>query len=253
MNRLSLLFLVVGGLLLYFSFRERNLAEKATPTPEAITLQALIDRGPDGNPHVEIKDFALANNFIYETESEANKDRFKKVWLPAAPLQPGQGGGMPAPAFGPIAAIIKSTDAKNRAAVEGLAQAASIRGLVVNKIESLGGEERRLLEQNYPGTNFERCLIIDHNRWPSTAAFRLWLLGGGLALLVAGAVFLVLAYTPSTRRCSTDPLSGEDDMIRLWDVATAKELHRSDTLRSISPPVITSGKCAVSGTWPLNP
>src|SRR5205814_1136754 len=146
-----------------------------------------------GNPHVEVKEFALAENFVTEVEGR-NQDQFQKVWLPVIPLPPGQPRGDFAPGGGAIKAIIKSSSVKNQAAVAQLAGTASIKGMIINKIEKLSGEERNLLAQKYPGTDFDRCLIIQHNRTPHSAEFRMWLLAGGAVVLVGGCLFFIMAY-----------------------------------------------------------
>lgn len=193
MYRFGFLLLIAGGMMIYFSFLDRSLDEKASATPEPIALAKLIERGPEGNPHVEVKEFALGENFVTEVEG-GNQDHFQRVWLPVIPLQPGQPRGNFVPAGGGIQAILKSSALKNEAAVNQLAGTTSIKGMVINTIEKLSGEERNLLAQKYPGTDFDRCLIIQHNRTPQSAAFRMWLLAGGVVVLVCGCLFFIMAY-----------------------------------------------------------
>src|ERR1044071_1460528 len=96
MTRFGFLLLVAGGILITLSFQDRSLDEKASATPEEMTLESLIKRGPEGNPHVAIKDFMLGENGVKLVE-EGKPDHFKTIWLPAVPRDPAQAPGAPAP------------------------------------------------------------------------------------------------------------------------------------------------------------
>src|SRR5262245_39438944 len=139
MSRLGILFLVAGGIMVHFSFHARGLDERASATPEEITLESLIQRGPGGNPHVAAKDFAMTSDYVQESEGN-DRNRFKRVWLPVAPVKPGEPRGVVAPQ-GPIAAIVKSSDVSTPAEVLRFSESSSFKGMVINEIEQLSGEE----------------------------------------------------------------------------------------------------------------
>jgi hypothetical protein len=64
--------------------------------------------------------------------------------------------------------------------------------LVTNRISSLEKEIRQLLEQNYPGTDFDACLIIQEGRKPYSRV-GLFAQGAGSALALLAAIGLFVA------------------------------------------------------------
>src|SRR5262249_14497219 len=86
--------LIVGGCILgYFTIQEGRLAATASATPQEITLQQLIARGPAGNAHIILKDFDFCDNLVYQ-ESE-HGTTWLKVWVPVVPHQGNREGAGP--------------------------------------------------------------------------------------------------------------------------------------------------------------
>jgi hypothetical protein len=87
---------VVGVILVVVGLQERNLAAAASQEPEEISLKNLIARGPNGNPNIILKDFALCDNYVFKTRGT----QWSSAWVPAVPAEavpPGQArGGRPA-------------------------------------------------------------------------------------------------------------------------------------------------------------
>ena len=121
--------------------------------------------------------------------------RWKKAWIPAvAQGFPGFGGpmGMPGGAVmgGDIRIILKTTNAGNEAELRDQVTRPTVQGLVVNEIERMSGEEKKLLTESYPGVDFTRCWILELGREPSGVSKVLAFMGGGGMLALAGAAWL---------------------------------------------------------------
>jgi hypothetical protein len=187
--RLGLIMAIGGGVLGYFGLQEYRLASSASATPEEITLKNLIARGPEGNPHVRVKEFLPCQNFIYE--STDNSTVWNKVWIPVIVLDlsnPVLGGEQLKP--NKVQALIKSSRIKTEREIETVMKPEGVQATVTNKIESLGSEEQKKLQESYPGTDFSKCLILEEGRQPASSSKVLLMGGGGLALLVGGLLIL---------------------------------------------------------------
>ena len=87
--------------------------------------------------------------------------------------------------------IIKSTNARNDAAVRGLGSRSTHTGLIVNDIESISGEERELLS-TVPGVNMDAVYIFHESRTPTGAGMLILYYIGGLLLLAGGLFWIFL-------------------------------------------------------------
>jgi hypothetical protein len=168
----------VGVVLMVVGFMEQGVAAKASKVPEEITLKNLIARGPDGNPNILLTDFQLCENYVYKTKNGI----WQSAWVPAVPRDGLGQGGRP----NVIQALIFTINARDPNSLYQLCGQPKLRALVINKIVSLGGEEKRLLEQSYPGTDFGRCLIIQEGREPAGPVKLLLMVGGGSVVALAG-------------------------------------------------------------------
>jgi len=171
--------LIIGGALVFAGCQEKRLAAAASAVPEEISLQALIARGPDGNPNIILKDFVLCENYVFRTKNGI----WTGAWVPAVPQQaPNQFGGRPAV----FQALIFTTNAKNQADLYGLCGQPRLRALMTNRISSLSGDIRSLLTESYPGTDFSRCLILQEGREPAGQTKLALLFGSGLIACLVG-------------------------------------------------------------------
>src|SRR5439155_21347296 len=100
---------IAGGVMIFLGLREHSLAVVASKEPEQITLKNLIARGPDSNPNIILTDFALCDNFVYETKN----GRWNKAWVPIISreeLPPGQASGGKPEAVQAIMVTMKARD-----------------------------------------------------------------------------------------------------------------------------------------------
>lgn len=200
--RWSFWLVLIGSGLIYMGFREVQLRGAAKAEPQNITCAELAENGPGDNAHVIMSDFLLADVvFVYEGRSSDGP--WTKVWVPAVPLgghyhqtllsmldEDGKiRGAVPKPAD--INIIVKTSNAPYPNDLDTLADQEAIQGVIVNKIESLESKERKLLEENYPGVDFDECWILEVDRKPATLAKVAGFGGGGVALFALGASLIV--------------------------------------------------------------
>ncbi|MDP7740886.1 MAG: hypothetical protein QGF67_05565 [Lentisphaeria bacterium] len=198
-----ILLIVAGGVLLFMGLREFRMMQAAAPEPQTISCAELEKNGPGANSHVIMEDFILLEQaFVYEAAPGSNI--WTKLYIPAVPIggayhlqilsMRDENGRLPenTPMPGDIGIIVKSEHISGKDELTTLAAADALQGLVINKIKSLGSEEKRLLEESYPGVDFEACWIIEDKRRPPGMGKVAALGGGGIALLFAGlgALFL---------------------------------------------------------------
>jgi hypothetical protein len=202
--RIAIVLFVFGVMAIVFGVYEWRLSSGASTRPEEISLRDLIARGPDGNPNIILKDFELLDdNLVYEYDEKLGPNSsWTKVWVPVVPpgaAPPGQPGGFPfnpqpQRQIGQVQALIYSTHVHGQAEIRPRCGVPKLRAMVTNRVQSLGSEEKKLLQEGYPGTDFNKCLIIEEGREPASAGFLVLLFGGGLLLLAGGAGLLVIPW-----------------------------------------------------------
>ena len=198
MIRLAIGAFIVSLVMFYMAQKEWTLAAGASDQPEEMTLAALIQRGPEGNPHVTISDFDSAGEFVYAQK----RGTWTKVWIPIAPLiklELPPEGKLPKLPAKPTAvqALIYSTRVNNEKEADKVALQEKIQGMVINLIESLGYKEKELLQQSYPGTDFNRCIIFELDRKPGGSTAIIYV-GIAVAAIVVGVVVLFVRFRSSS-------------------------------------------------------
>lgn len=186
LTRICLALGVIGCVVLFLGGRDYWLASKASPAPDQLTASQLISRGAEGNPFVEISEFMPATNFVYEEKS----GRWTEIFIPFGPLDEN------AENVTSVKAVFKSTKVSSEAEIYSTFGVEKIQGMVMNHIESLGSEEKKLLSQSFPGANLADVLIVDVTKNPADMKSRgLVSIGIGLACLLGcgGLGFVVLA------------------------------------------------------------
>jgi hypothetical protein len=183
--RLGIAGLVLGGMLLFAGFREWQLGSASSAQPEDLTLEALIARGPDGNANVRVSDFVLGDNYVYFTDESGIY--WTSILVPAMPKTMGdQSSHVLIPKV-----IVKSKHVANEDQLDALHARVQLQGMVINRIEELGSEEKEILLKDYPGIDFTKCIILEEGRQPSDSAMLFLMGGGGLALLLGGGGLLL--------------------------------------------------------------
>lgn len=170
------------GFLALWSSKEAILAFQSTAEPEEITLKTLLGRGPDGNPYVELTEFVLCENLVFETPKKA-PTQWKSVWIPMVPLDEVDPTVQDPPKPNRVKALLYSTEIRGGVDLDKLRHMPKVEGMVISRISTLSPQIRDLLQRSYPGSNFDTCLIVHQGRRPYSrlAVFLLW--GGTLASL----------------------------------------------------------------------
>ena len=202
MNVVKLLMIVCGLILLVFGVQEYRLASESSQTPQKITCAELAANGPGKNAYITLTNARLCGeSFVYKTDPRGIVNEWKQVWIPAVPpnirlvdslanlVKELRGETPPKPKD--IHVLIKTSHVKDEKALRALAGQGEITGLVTNKIESLGSKEKEILEQNYPGIDFDRCYVIEHDRKPQDILKVAAMIGGGGLMALAGVAWAV--------------------------------------------------------------
>lgn len=179
LNRLFLGLAVVSCVFAFLGGRDYWLASKAGNEPDRLTADQFIVRGPSGNPFVEITDFALGENFVYEEKS----GKWARVWIPLAALSENSGQSQQ------VRAVVTSSQIKSENDLDMISSRQTLRGMVMNQIQSLGSKERQLLSDSYPGTDGADVLILDVSKDPVKMRSHAMLFGGmGVVGILASCV-----------------------------------------------------------------
>jgi len=196
-GRILLIVAILGAVGAWYGFKEFRLAGAASQTPKTISCKDLEANGPGENAHVNVTDFLLCpNGFVYQ--SQKNSTRWSKIWVPAVPLDGvfveqlrksmSADGKLPSniPAPKNVRIIIKTANVHNESELDSFADKETLQGLVVNKVESLGSEEKKILSQSYPGIDFSTCWIVEEGRKPKSRGAAAGILAGGGAGVLVG-------------------------------------------------------------------
>jgi len=197
MARLLLVMVIGGAVLGWIGLKEWRLSGAASDKAQSIGCDKLESSGPGANAHVVLKDYLLCTEaFVYKGTKGAT-ERWTTIWVPAVPAEGEyvrkvrkilENGGDPKnlPAPTNIKVIVKTNSVHDQQDLSNFDSKTTIEGLIVNKVESLGGEEKRLLKQAYPGIDVDTCYILEEGRMPKSRGTAGGMMAGGLALIVLG-------------------------------------------------------------------
>lgn len=190
MSRIVVICIVIGCMLVFFGYQEMRLSRVAKETPQTIKCADLAAKGPGDNAHITLTDYDFTNQFVYQSKSGGAT--WQKVYVPAIPQSGNLVELMKSHASPDIKVIVKSAKVHSEADLNALAKAGTFQGMVVNEIDSLGSDERKLLTESYPNIDFAKVWIVEHARHPSGSGKVFAFMGGGTTLAVAGVgLFLI--------------------------------------------------------------
>ncbi len=180
---IGLICIVAGPAIAYLGWNEKKVADSSTQSPEEISLKDLIARGPNGNPNIILTGFEPCTNYVVTMKGNT----WNSAWVPIVVGVPGQNAEKTTNA----SALVFTLNARDEGSLYGLVGVPKLKALVTNNLMSIGSEEKKLLQQSYPGTDFAKCLIIQQGREPA-GALQVWgMIGGGAVLAVIGLGCLV--------------------------------------------------------------
>lgn len=207
--------IIIGALVLgWWGFKEYRLASGAKAAPQVMSCEVLGASGPGKNAHVTMNDFYMVDHFFVYAEK---KRRWEAVWVPVVPLngtyyqelvalveKEGDQVELPAPKDFKIIAKFTTVQSEHDLIREG--DKDSLTGMVINEIDSLGSDEKRLLAQNYPGVDVERCWILEVGRKPKSMMLTL----GAMLLALAAIAGVVIQWFMAQKKAEAQRLAQRD-------------------------------------------
>ena len=182
MLRMSIACLIGGAVLGWFAIKEMRLKAGASAAPQEITLKQLIEKGCESNNFIILKEFVYSQDMLYKPlRASSPEGAWDSAWTPIH--IPGEKADKSAK----FQAILFWPDVRSKAQYDEFTQQQTLKGMVINAVQSLTTEQKDLLKGTYPETDFEKCLIIEVGREPG-GTFKIILFFAGAAMLLIGGV-----------------------------------------------------------------
>jgi hypothetical protein len=205
---------VLGGLFAWYGFKERDIAQASSATPDTLTLSQLIARGPEGNANVVVTDYvALRPHVVHR----GKRGRWSGAWVAVVPKDDAPQGGGPPKA---VQAFVFS-GARDPDDVYGRLSNPQLPGMVSNRLLTPNSSEKDELGELFPQSDFSTCVFIHEGREPASEEKSALMIFGGLGAIAVGLGSLVLALfvwrkgasaeARRKKRRTTGPLRGDDD------------------------------------------
>ena len=189
---MKLLLVLVGIGLFGYGLQEVRLGGVAKPEPQTITCKDLGEKGPGDNAHVRMTDYTLLTaDFAVERRKKQTDEKWNKAWIPAVPkgttLQTGE----------PHRVLVhvdkRDSDQKT---LDELEARPVIEGTVINEIDKIGDDVRKVLEASYPLHPVDKAWILEVDRKPRPAYFGY----GAIALGLLSLGLAIRAFVRGRRR-----------------------------------------------------
>lgn len=199
--RLQIAALVGGALLAFFGVQEYRVSSSATVDPIEVDLAAVEKGEVHQNNHWRLGEHIAVYGACvyqyrqskYETGEPGPSTKLDYCYYPVLSYdhpfiqqfgEAESGADVPLNDF---RVLVKTKKYETLGAIlDGLGNADSVQGLVVNLISGLDSEEKDLLKGSFPGLDTDKLLLLEEGRAPAPIGKSLGLIAGGLAL-VAGA------------------------------------------------------------------
>jgi hypothetical protein len=202
MFRIKLIIAVFGGILVFWGVQEFRVSQGTSAEPVAADLAALESGQEPPNPHMQLgAHLALYPAAVYEYSQSkyASGDpgptaRVNHCYYPimsvpdAAPT-----AGDASFDLNRIAVLVRTKRFRTIGDIpDDFRNETSITGLVVNRIQSLDKQERKLILESFPTMNLDKVLILEDARRPASLAKSGGMIGGGLLLGLIGVAWMFL-------------------------------------------------------------
>jgi hypothetical protein len=202
MFRIKLIIAVLGGIIVFWGVQEFRVSQGASAEPVAADLAALESGQEPPNLHMQLgPHLALYPALVYEvTQSKyASGDpgptaKVNHCYYPIiSPNHPVVASEEPNAQLEQFAVLVRSKRFKTIADIpDDSREEASISGLVVNRVQSLDKEERKLILESFPSVNLDKVLLLEDGRRPASLAKSGGMIGGGLLLGLIGVAWMFL-------------------------------------------------------------
>jgi hypothetical protein len=205
---------VLGGLFAWYGFKERDIAQASSATPDTLTLSQLIARGPDGNANVVVTDYVALRPHVMH---RGKRGRWSGAWVAVVPKDDAPAGGGPPKA---VRAFVFS-GARDPDAVYQRLSNPQLPRMVSNRIMTPNDSEKDELQGLFPQADFSTCVYFHEGREPASEERSALMIYGGIAAGVIGLGLLGLALVLWRKgaaeearrkgRRTTGPLRGDED------------------------------------------
>jgi hypothetical protein len=196
MFRIKLAMIIGGGFIAFMGFEEFKVSSGATAEAETVSLVDLEAGEVPENAHLAIGEhIALYGAAVYEYEQRDGETgepgpnaKVNHCYFPIFSTEHPLFAVEEETADDDNFAVLVKTNAFSTigAIPDDFSTVASVKGLVINRIESLDEEETNLVKQSFPDADLDNVLIIEQNREPASVAKSGGMMGGGALLSLVG-------------------------------------------------------------------
>jgi hypothetical protein len=211
MLRLVLALMVAGGVMCFIGYQEYSVGEGTSQEPTDVALADLEQGTSAPNNHLRVGEhLAIYEELIYcytddlvLSQEPTDTTRVDYAYYPIVSLvHPFVQGVFELDRLTPEEAEAKAQDLwlddfkvlvrTNRFSTVGelpetYGRERAVEGLIVNRISSLGWEERSLLAESFPDLDLDSILILQEGRKPASEVFSFGMIAAGVALFLGGA------------------------------------------------------------------
>ncbi|MFP4140472.1 MAG: hypothetical protein ACLFVH_08135 [Phycisphaerae bacterium] len=260
--------MVLGGVLIYFGYQEYAVGAGAGSQPKRVDLAGIEQGGKLDNTHVQFGDhMRLYYGLVYTFENAtgtnpSSTDSVTKAYYPiissehmfarrmrALLEKHGDIDNIPEeqlPQIEKFKVLLKSTEYDTAGEVDRLPpvrESQSVKGLVVNSINSLDSEEESLIRQSFPGVDLDRIIILEKDRKPMSVALSMGMIAGGVAMIAFPVIGLVVMHKRSKAKEEAALASAEGNFAGGFspDAATGPSTVTESAVGEVPPPPPTTG------------
>ena len=175
MFRLLIGLVVLGGVLVFWGCQEIRVGSDAKSKPQEISVGKLVTEGYGDNAYVKLTDYVVPDDGVIETRDDRGSF-YSKVWMVLYPKDEVPEG---TPAL-----ILRSGSINNDREWDLFATKDQCEGLIVNSVDSLGSEEKKLLKKQLQSSiDINKAYVFDLDRKPSRGWGFLMMAGGALLII----------------------------------------------------------------------
>jgi hypothetical protein len=239
----GLISILIGACLVWYGVLEYQVGSEASVDPVDVELADLEAGGPLPDNHIKIGlHHCMYHLSVYDYDFDGDDETMRPssplnwVWSPLIsdthPYIPEmkalikRHGGLkkiPRDADWPVlkdfVVLLKSEYYETvRDVPGGRKPYKSVSGLVINRIESVGDEEKRLIRKEFPDIDFDKILIVQHGRKPMPVA-------GSISFIAVGSLLGLIPLVVFFRR-----LGGSRQTVVASDASEPPEAPESEDL-----------------------
>lgn len=198
MSRIRLALIVIGGMVAFFGLQEFRVSRGTSTEPVSIELAELESGKPLPNNHLQIGPHVAlypATVYMYRqgkyssaepTTSTSVNYCFYPIISKEHPVFTAVEQGQE-PGVTNLAVLVKTKRFPTIGSITSEThEEAGVQGLVINEIDALDNDEKKLIQESFPQVDVDKLWILEQDRKPATLAKSLGMLFGGVVLALGG-------------------------------------------------------------------